>query len=480
MSSAAKRALRDDAHGPIPTALSEKRAGFQRKRSLCAAFSNLVSELCVPVPMAETITKPDQTQHTPSTEPGRSTAQNAPRSGTIVVITDHHFEQTEDGIWVNLGLDYEYFQQYLDLFSEVRPLARVARVASHDPSWRRADGPDVRFVSVGHYRGLGAMLRALPRTWSAVRAALREGDYFAIRGGGGVCTLAWLWLRWHHIPYALQTVGSAREGILLTTKFRYGWFKRLLSHLGTWIAQRQARAACCTAYVSRALWKQLPPGRNAPCFFFSDVALHAEIVTAPRPAESFCADPLRILSIGRLSPEKGYGVLLDTLHRLDQSGRRNWRAEVIGPGADLQHLRETADRLKLGDRVTFTGPVQWGPELFKRIDQADLYVLPSLTEGMPRALLEAMARGLPAVATRVGGVPDLLDERVLVPPGDAPALAETIGSYLGRPDMLANLSQQCFEWAMQYHPDRMLEQKRAYWNCLKRTTDAWKSARRST
>lgn len=434
----------------------------------------------MPEATKETIAGGNRTPPTSAGSADLAVEQKRPRGGVIVVITDHHFEQTDDGIWVNLGLDYEYFQQYLELFSEVRPLARVVRVLAHDPSWRRADGPGVRFVSVGHYRGLGAMLRALPRTWRAVRAALREGDYFAIRGGGGVCTLAWLWLRWHHIPYALQTVGSAREGILLTTKYRFGWFKRLLSRLGTWIAQRQARAACCTAYVSRALWKQFPPGRHAPHFFFSDVALHADIVTAPRRSESFCADPLRIISIGRLSPEKGYDVLLEALHQLDQSGRTNWRAEVIGPGADLQHLREKAERLGLGERVAFTGPVQWGPELFARIDRSDLYVLPSLTEGMPRALLEAMARGLPAVATRVGGVPDLLDDSVLVSPGDARALAEAIGSYLGKPDALENLSRRCFDWAMQYHPDRMLEQKLAYWSHLQRATDAWRTARRRT
>ncbi|MBL8877774.1 MAG: glycosyltransferase family 4 protein [Phycisphaerales bacterium] len=421
----------------------------------------------------------------------QSAASSATPTGVIIVITDHHFEQTTDGCWVNLGLDYEYFQQYLAQFREVRVLARVASVAAHDPSWRRADGPGVTFVSVGHYRGLGSMLRALPRTWRAVRTALRAADYYAIRGGGGVCTLSWLWLRWHRRPYALQCVGSPREGILLTTKFRFAWFKQFLSRIGTWIGRRQAAGAACTAYVSQALARQLPPGPGRPHFFFSDVALNAEIVTAPRPVQSFRADPLKIISIGRLSPEKGYDVLLDALRKLDERGRRRWTADIIGPGADLQALREKADRWGLGDRVTFAGPVQWGPELFARLDRAELYVLPSLTEGMPRALLEAMARGLPVVATRVGGVPDLVDDRVLVPPADADALATAIGEYVAADpakraggemeskadlaaaaDKLAALSAQCFAWAMQYHPDRMLAQKRAYWGHLKQVTDA--------
>lgn len=410
----------------------------------------------------------------PTDSPPRSAAHN----GVIVVITDHHFEQTDDGCWVNLGLDYDYFQQYLGQFREVRVLARVARVASHDPSWRRADGPGVRFVSVGHYRGLGSMLRALPRTWRAVRTALREGDYYAIRGGGGVCTLSWLWLRWHRRPYALQCVGSPREGILLTTKFRFAWFKQILSHIGTWIGRRQAAGAACTAYVSRALAKQLPPGPGKPHFFFSDVALNAEIVTAARSPASFHADPLKIVSIGRLSPEKGYDILLDALRDLDQRGRQNWTADIIGPGADLPHLREKAERFGIANRVTFAGPVQWGPELFARLDRAELYVLPSLTEGMPRALLEAMARGLPVVATRVGGVPDLVDDRVLVPPGDADAMATAIGEFVAAPAKLAALSGQCFAWAMQYHPDRMLAQKHAYWGHLKQVSDAQRSHKR--
>ena len=92
----------------------------------------------------------------------------------------------------------------------------------------------------------------------------------------------------------------------------------------------------------------------------------------------------------------------------------------------------------------------WGPSLFKILDEADLFVLSSLTEGLPKALLEAMARGLPAVGSDVGGIPELLSREALVPPADEGKLAEKIMSLARDPEGLTRLSARNFEEASRY------------------------------
>jgi glycosyltransferase involved in cell wall biosynthesis len=131
------------------------------------------------------------------------------------------------------------------------------------------------------------------------------------------------------------------------------------------------------------------------------------------------------VTVARLSPEKD----VETLVRAAALVARDdpaFRLEVAGDGPCLPALRQVIAGLGLGERVRLLGEVRDVPGLLAR---ASLFVLPSLSEGISLTLLEAMARGLPAVATRVGGTPEVvLDGQtgLLVPPADPAALARAI------------------------------------------------------
>lgn len=125
--------------------------------------------------------------------------------------------------------------------------------------------------------------------------------------------------------------------------------------------------------------------------------------------------------VGRISHEKGLDVALDGLSRADAS----WRLSVIGDGPAMLSMKERADALGLGSRVRWHGVV---PEAARLLRAFDVLVLSSRTEGTPIVLLEAMHASVPIVATRVGGVPDMLDdgEARLVAPESALAIAEAL------------------------------------------------------
>jgi glycosyltransferase involved in cell wall biosynthesis len=126
--------------------------------------------------------------------------------------------------------------------------------------------------------------------------------------------------------------------------------------------------------------------------------------------------------VGRLSHEKGPDVLLDALR---YAGDMPLVAAVVGSGDMLTALQSQANEIGLNGRVRWHGSVPDAARLFPAFD---LCVLSSRTEGTPIVLLEAMAAGVPIVATRVGGVPDMVSpaEGVLVPPNDPIALAAEI------------------------------------------------------
>lgn len=139
-------------------------------------------------------------------------------------------------------------------------------------------------------------------------------------------------------------------------------------------------------------------------------------------------DAVGTLSV--LDPVKGLDVFLDAAARLARD-RPALRFVVAGRGPEEAALRARAARLGLGSRVTFPGYVPAG-EVLARLG---VLALPSLMENAPMALLEAMAAGVPVVASRVGGIPELAPPgtALLVPPRDPAALAEAVASLLDDP-----------------------------------------------
>jgi glycosyltransferase involved in cell wall biosynthesis len=142
---------------------------------------------------------------------------------------------------------------------------------------------------------------------------------------------------------------------------------------------------------------------------------------------SFCGPDLSGPAVfaGRLAPEKDVATLLRAARHV-ATVRPQFRLAIAGSGPCEAELKDLAAKLRVEGVVEFLGEVRDMPALLRR---ASLFVLPSITEGLPLTVLEAMACGLPVVATSVGGTPEAVDDGVsglLVPSGDAAALADAL------------------------------------------------------
>jgi glycosyltransferase involved in cell wall biosynthesis len=147
------------------------------------------------------------------------------------------------------------------------------------------------------------------------------------------------------------------------------------------------------------------------------------------------ARPWTVAIVGRLSIEKGHGIFLDAARRvlLKKPDVSFW---VIGDGPLRETLEEQAGRLGVGSRVRFLG---FRSDMDKLYPKIDLAASASLREGLPMALLEAMAHGKPVVATRVGDVPHIVRNGVngyVVPPGDSEALENAMLRILAHPSRI--------------------------------------------
>jgi len=173
----------------------------------------------------------------------------------------------------------------------------------------------------------------------------------------------------------------------------------------------------------------------------------------PRPG----ARPLRtIVTVANLRREKAHDILLAAAALLAPS-HPQLTFVIAGGGPRETELRALASTLGITDRVHFTGHVEDVPALLGR---ADAFVLPSLSEAFPNAALEAMAAGLPVVASAVGGLLDLIDHGRtgwLVPPSDPRALAGAIATLAASPDVAARMGAAAREDVVnRYSFDRMV------------------------
>ena len=163
----------------------------------------------------------------------------------------------------------------------------------------------------------------------------------------------------------------------------------------------------------------------------------------------------RLLCVARLAPAKNHALLLQTVARLRESGR-DVSLTLVGDGPLRGRLEELARELGISERVRFAGRRTDTPAFYR---DCDLFVLLSDYEGMPMSIIEAMASGLPVVATRAGGVGELVDDGVsgALVEADAAAAAEAIAAICDDPALYARLSAGAVMTSSRYSATAMME-----------------------
>jgi glycosyltransferase involved in cell wall biosynthesis len=179
-------------------------------------------------------------------------------------------------------------------------------------------------------------------------------------------------------------------------------------------------------------------------------------------ADTCTRDEIRVLFVGFIRPEKGLEHLIRALRLV--SAERRVRLAIVGSWsqfpAEYHRLKALIADLGISDIVTWEGYASFGAPLFAQMDRSDILVLPSLSEGTPRVLVEARARSLPVIATRVGGIPSSVTDGkdgLLTAPGDSAALAAAITQVIKDDDLrrrlIARGRQRVADWTVDRFAD---------------------------
>ena len=398
----------------------------------------------------------------------------------LIYVLDYRFARTPDGdIWTDTSYDAAFWDPYLRVFDQVVLISRVREVAAAGQTWRRVNSSLVSVLPLPHYLGPTQFIRQSAQIRRLMRKYLQRPGAVMLRVPSQLSNCAAARLQKMQRPYSVEVVGDASAslapGVIRArgrSFFRW-WFTRC--------QKQQCANAVGASYVARILNERYPARTGATVLICSDVRL--EVNWIRHNVRSF-APPgaTKLVTVATLSQTyKGLEVLLDAVAKCHRQGLP-LTLTLIGDGKYRGELEAQAKQLNIANYVRFTGALAWGSELITELDRADLFVLPSRVEALPRALLEAMARALPCIATRVGAVPDLLDAQSIVTAGDSEELAKRISSVAADPLHLTEMSSQNLAIARQYASDLLRPRWNAFYReCADRTAlIAWSQKQNPT
>ena len=389
----------------------------------------------------------------------------------VVVTCPQHFERTPDGqVWTNGQFPYSFWTRYLAAFGSVTVLARVRDVPELGSERQPASGADVCFLGLPDYTGPRQYAWHARVVAAVARKAVQNSSAILLRPP----TETTGWVLWHTRksgrPYAVEVVADPYDVFgpnavrhPLRPIFRW-WFTRAL--------KRQCANACAAAYVTeRALQRRYPPAPHAFTTHYSSIDLpNTAFVEAPR--RTVPNGSARVILVGTLAQlYKAPDVLIDAVATC--CAEADVQLVIVGSGRHQLALEQRAKARGLGDRVCFRGQLITPLDVRAELDRADLFVLPSRQEGLPRAMIEAMARGLPCIGSTVGGIPELLAAEDMVPPNDASALARKIREVLANPSRLARMSVRNLAKAREYSLDVLTRRRERFYEHVRAQTEAW-------
>ena len=298
------------------------------------------------------------------------------------------------------------FNRYLGHADHMTVALRVEPFRSPEDAKKSKliDETDVDIVAVPNLSTAYGVLFNRPAARRILTQQMQQTDFAIIRLPSFIGAMAVRIARKLHKPYLIEVVGCPWDSL-----WNYGLKGKLVAPWMTLSMKQQIKRADYVVYVTNTFLQSRYPtkGKQTNC---SDV----EIDTVTDAVLEQRLDKIRsapsTIVLGTTAavnvPYKGHQYVIEALGELKKQGITNFVYQMVGDG-DRSRLEQIIEKNDVRDQVMFMG-VMTRDKVFDWLDSIDLYVQPSRQEGLPRALIEAMSRGLPVIGAATGGIPELI------------------------------------------------------------------------
>ncbi|NBK97813.1 MAG: glycosyltransferase [Erysipelotrichia bacterium] len=391
----------------------------------------------------------------------------------VLVTTHAQMFRTPDGkVWTDSVYGYNFFNRYLQVFDEVRVVTRMKDIEFSDMGKKiRVDGDRLEFYSLPFYHGPWEYASKLIKIQKSLLSAIDGCDCAILRIPDQVAFQLFNKIKKEKVPCVVEVVAHSWDlyapGTINTI------LRPFLRILWDFLQKKVCSTADGVAYVTEKYIQRRYPSnikKNDKRFetFYTSADLNNAFFYQPRTKASYDKNVINLVHVSGINNSaKGHYELLKAISIIDE-GKKKYKLTFVGGGTMLNYYRDLSEKLGLSKKVKFVGHVSKSQDIASILKCADIFVLPTMTEGLPRVILEAMATGLPCIASDVGGIPELLSEQCLIKANSISSLVSKI-TYMGNNvDLLIAESNKNFQKAArEFSPDVVQSKRNDFYKKLK-------------
>lgn len=380
---------------------------------------------------------------------------------TILFIHDHPFYRSQEIIYSGGGLPSIIWKNYLINFDKVIVYGRFSD--NEKDKKVESSTKNVSFFLTKNYSATTDVIKNHSKIKQELKILIEKTDVILVRLPSVLGFIAGKLAIKMNKKVWVEQVGNAKEAL--------GSHGSLLGKVAAPFFEYQnkkiVKRANFVSYVTEnKLQKDYPTHPQAITVALSNVIINSILEKQGLKQERFSGDIFKIGLIGGFDARyKGQDILLNAIALLEEDIRKNIKISFIGKG-DYAWVLNLAESLNLKDNIEYIGPLEAGKQVNEFLKTLSLYVQPSLTEGMPRATIEAMAMGCPVIGSNVGGIPDIVSKKFVHQRGNAQELSNHIKQlYLDR-EILVQESTSSLKKAIPYLKENLDKKRSEFYSLM--------------
>lgn len=388
---------------------------------------------------------------------------------------DSHFYKTPDGkYWCPTIYGYDFWLRYLDVFEEVVVVSRTKSVNYNEvEGYLRVDGPNLYVIELPFLRGMKEYVTNFFDFSKAAKDAVKEGDCAIIRLPSVPASMIYKYFKKTGKPYALEIVADPYDAYQSNKIAQIVYTRNLKS---------AALHANGVSYVTKYyLQKKYPShakiyGESEKYFesYYSTINLPESYFSFPRVYDENKEKFTLVHTANSINSDiKGHETLIKIIKKL-RDKNYNVYGIFIGDGTKRSYYEQMVKDLKLDKYIIFTGLISSQEKVREVLLKGDIFVFPTKAEGLPRAVIEAMAVGLPVLSTPVNGIPELLDSEYMFDPLDVDGFSKKLEFLFNNKSILEKMSKSNIEKAKEYSNLILSSRRKEFYKKLKRIVEVKK------
>lgn len=358
-----------------------------------------------------------------------------------------------DNQYYSSTFSYELWQRYLKFSSELIVASRQLEKKQIDKQkYNLSSGLNVRFESLPNPYNFKQRIKNVKAAKSKLEVLIKAVDNVVVRLPSEIGLLAYEIARQQKKPVLIEMVGCPEDSY----KFHGSLLGKIYSPLSKYKYKKVLKHAPYVLYVTKNYLQSKYPSEGKSSYA-SNVIINEPnqdaIKVRMKPIEGRV---IKVGMIGSLDVEyKGFETALKALSLLEK--KHKFEFEIVG-GGNAGKWQKRSRELGIYNNVTYKGKLK-SEQVIEWLDTIDIYIQPSKTEGLPRALVEAMSRGCPCIASNVGGIPELIREKYLHSPSDFERLYNILKLFIENKEERKEASQDNLRKAHNYSFEKLQKRR---------------------